>query len=143
MVPIGRIGLGDSVADTIRVLIVDHDPRVREGLRTVLALAGDLSIVGEAATCAAALEQTRAERPDVVLLDLELAAESSYALLCLLRRLGVSVIALAVYPGDDADALAAGATSYLLKDSPPASLLTAVRAAHAARAESPPGASTS
>jgi DNA-binding NarL/FixJ family response regulator len=124
----GRISLADPIA--INVLIVDDDPLVRESLRTLLALDPNLHVVGEAANCAEALWQTQSQAPDVVLLDLELAADRGFALLGELRRRGLPVIALAVYPGGDADALAAGASCYLLKDAPRQALLAAVRAAY-------------
>jgi len=94
--------------------------------------------VGEAATCAEALNQTKFRHPDVVLLDLELTADRGFALLGELRRRGFAVIALAVYPGGDADALAAGASCYLLKDAPRQNLLAAVRAAYHRRCGGPP-----
>jgi DNA-binding NarL/FixJ family response regulator len=120
------------------VLIVDDDPLVREGLRMILALDRSLLVVGEAATCAEALNQTQFRHPDVVLLDLELTADRGFALLGELRRRGFAVIALAVYPGGDADALAAGASCYLLKDAPRQNLLAAVRAAYHRRCGDPP-----
>ncbi len=68
-----------------------------------------------------------------MLLDLELAADRGFALLCALRQRGLAVVALAVYPGTGADALAAGASKYLLKDAPRQQLLAAVRAASQTR----------
>ena len=56
MSPRGRSRLADDY--TINVLIVDDDPLVREGLRTLLALDHSLLVVGEAASCAEALRQT-------------------------------------------------------------------------------------
>jgi DNA-binding NarL/FixJ family response regulator len=74
----------------------------------------------------------------VVLLDLELAADRGFALLGELRRQGLRVIALAVYPDGERDAQAAGAAVYLLKDAPRQQLLAAVRAAHRSRGGGPP-----
>jgi DNA-binding NarL/FixJ family response regulator len=134
--PRGRSRLADPYA--INVLIVDDDPLVREGLRMLLALDKNLLVVGEAANCAEALRQTTLHQPDVVLLDLELASDRGFALLGELRRRGLAVVALAVYPGGDADALAAGACCYLLKDAPRQMLLAAVRAACPRRCVDPP-----
>ena len=65
-----------------------------------------------------------------MLLDLELTADRGFALLGELRRRGFAVIALAVYPGGDADALAAGASCYLLKDAPREALMDCIRRVH-------------
>src|SRR4051812_4661308 len=131
---------GSRLADdyTINVLIVGDDPLVREGLRALLALDQSLLVVGEAANCVEALRQTQVRHPDVVLLDLELTAERGFGLLGELRRRGLAVVALAVYPGGDADALAAGASCYLLKDAPRQTLLAAVRAAYHRGCVDPP-----
>src|SRR3954452_9677280 len=136
MTPRGRSRLAD--ANTINVLIVDDDPLVREGLRTLLALDQGLLVVGEAANCADALRQTQLREPDGVLLDLELTAERGFGLLGQLRRRGLAVVALAVYPGGDAHALAAGACCYLLKDAPRQTLRAAVRAAYHRGCVDPP-----
>ena len=125
-----------AASRVVRVLIVDDDARVREGLRTLLALDRRLRVVGEAASAAEALALAATRRPDVVLLDLELAAEHSFALLGHLRQAALAVIALAVYPDSAAEALAAGASACLLKDAPRQDLLAAIHAAHAQRARS-------
>ncbi len=135
---VGRGSLGDSVASVIQVLIVDDDARVREGLRTLLALDPGLRISGEASTFDEALRAAEDLRPDVVLLDLELAADRGFALLCALRRQGLPVIGLAVYPGGDAEALEAGAFRYLLKDAPRQQLVAAIYAAHQTRSGAAP-----
>ena len=56
----------------IRVLIVDDMPQVRQDLRTLLPLTGDIEIVGEAANGQAAIEQAASLQPDVILMDLEM-----------------------------------------------------------------------
>lgn len=120
----------------IDVLIVDGDPRVRECLRSLVALDSQLRVVGEAASGADALAQAAALKPDVVLLDLELATCSSLALLGRLRGTGVPVVGLAVYPDSEVEAYASGACAYLLKDAPRQYLLAAIHAAHHGRTRS-------
>lgn len=109
----------------IAVLIVDDDPRVREGLRALLALDQRLQVVGEGASLAEALASAGAP-PDVVLLDLELAADQGFAPLGRLRAAGVPAIALAVYPDREVEALALGARACLLKDAPRQQLVATI-----------------
>ena len=58
--------------ETLGVLLVDDDPLVRAGLRTILSAAADLRVVGEAGDGAAAVIAVRAQRPDVVLMDVRM-----------------------------------------------------------------------
>jgi DNA-binding NarL/FixJ family response regulator len=126
----------------ITVLLVDDHPVVIEGLRKVLATAGDLSIAGEAHDAAGAIELARTLRPDVILLDLRMPGASGVQAVRRLRDLESrsAVIILTSY-GDQAyvrQALEAGADGYLLKSTPPEQLITAIRnAARGRRALSP------
>jgi DNA-binding NarL/FixJ family response regulator len=61
-----------SETKTIRVLIVDDHPMVREGLGSMLDTAAGMEVVGEAGTGAEAIAQAKALQPDIVLLDLQL-----------------------------------------------------------------------
>ncbi len=63
----------------VRVLIVDDVAQVRQGLRTVLSLAGEIEVVGEAVDGQAAIQQVEALLPDVVLMDLEMPEMDGYA----------------------------------------------------------------
>jgi DNA-binding NarL/FixJ family response regulator len=117
--------LDPARATPIAVLVVDDDPRVREGLRALLALDPRLQVVGEGASLAEALARAAAA-PDVVLLDLELAAEQGFAPLGRLRAAGVPAIALAVYPDREVEALAMGASACLLKDAPRQQLVATI-----------------
>lgn len=117
----------------ISVLLVDDHPVVIEGLRKVLATAGDLEVIGEARDAASALDQARALRPEVILLDLRMPGASGIQATRRLQEQGVTsaVIVLTSY-GDQAyvrQALEAGATGYLLKSAPPEQLIAAIRAA--------------
>jgi DNA-binding NarL/FixJ family response regulator len=126
----------------ITVLLVDDHPVVIEGLRKVLATAGDLSIAGEAHDAAGAIELARTLRPDVILLDLRMPGATGVQAVRRLRELESrsAVIILTSY-GDQAyvrQALEAGADGYLLKSTPPEQLITAIRsAARGRRALSP------
>jgi two-component system, NarL family, response regulator LiaR len=130
------------VPDPIRILVVDDHAVVREGLRAFLALQEGFEIVGEAADGEEALERAAELDPDVILMDLvmprcdgvsamrELRARSDS------RRSKPRVIVLTSFLDDDRllPALEAGAAGYLLKNSQPAELARAVRAAHVGEA---------
>jgi len=126
----------------ISVLLVDDHPVVIEGLRKLLAAAGDIDVTGEAHDAAGAIEQTRALRPDVVLLDLRMPGASGVQATRRLRDLetGAAVIILTSY-GDQAyvrQALEAGADGYLLKSTSPERLIAAIRAAARGRRQLSP-----
>lgn len=124
---------------TIRVLVVDDHPLIRTGLTALLDGVDDIDVVGEAADGGHAVEVAAVARPDVVLMDLSMPGTDGVAAT---RRLladqpGVQVLVLTSF-SDRAridDALDAGATGYLLKDSPPTDVVAGIRAA--ARRESP------
>jgi DNA-binding NarL/FixJ family response regulator len=124
---------------TIRVLIVDDHPVVRDGLRGVIDGEPGMAVVGEAGTGAEALARVAgAERDgggvDVVLMDLRMPEMGGVEAIKELRRTAPTVRVLVLTTFDtDRDvlpAIEAGATGYLLKDTPRAELLRAVRAAH-------------
>ncbi|WP_340538672.1 response regulator transcription factor [Nocardioides sp. GXZ039] len=133
---------------SVRVVLVDDHPVVRAGLRALLAAAGDLDVVGEAADLAEALEVVRRTGPDVVLMDLSLGdGPGGVEVTQRLRDLDPApeVLVLTTYH-TDADvlrALDAGARGYLLKDAPPDELFAGVRAtARGETALAPPVAAT-
>lgn len=126
----------------ISVLLVDDHPVVIEGLRKVLATAGDISVAGEAHDAAGALEQSRALRPDVILLDLRMPGASGVQATRRLREQDVrsAIIILTSY-GDQAyvrQALEAGADGYLLKTTPPDQLIASIRNAARGRRQLSP-----
>src|ERR687896_1069221 len=117
----------------IRILLADDHPVVRDGLRGMLASEDDFEVVGEAASGSAAVRLCERERPDVVLMDLQMpemdgvTATAEIAARCP----GTRVLVLTTYD-TDADilrAVEAGATGYLLKDTPRERLFPAIRSA--------------
>jgi DNA-binding NarL/FixJ family response regulator len=118
----------------IRVLIVDDHPVVRDGLHGVIAGEPDMEVVGEAGNGAEALARAAATDVDVVLMDLRMPEMGGVEAIKELRRTAPSVRVLVLTTFDtDRDvlpAVEAGATGYLLKDTPRAELLRAVRAAY-------------
>lgn len=122
----------------VRVLLADDHPVVRSGLAGLLAVEPDIEVVGEVSDGAAAVEAARELRPDLVLMDLRMPVlDGAAATARIVEELsGVRVLVLTTYE-TDADilrAVEAGATGYLLKDTPREQLVAGVRAA--ARGES-------
>lgn len=118
---------------TIRVLLADDHPVVRSGLGGLLAVEEDLEVVGEAADGAQALALAHELRPDLVLMDLRMPVlDGAAATARIVAEVpGTRVLVLTTYE-TDADilrAVEAGATGYLLKDTPRAELVAGVRAA--------------
>ncbi|MET7477031.1 response regulator transcription factor [Streptomyces sp. NPDC005648] len=118
---------------TVHVLIVDDHPVVRFGLRGMLEAYDDLRVVGEAGSGDEAIVLAAATRPDVVLMDLRMPGTDGVTATARIRQEhpGIRVLVLTTYEGD-ADiltAIEAGATGYLLKDTPIGTLTDAIRAA--------------
>jgi DNA-binding NarL/FixJ family response regulator len=119
---------------TIKVLIVDDHPVVRDGLRGVVDAESGMEVVGEAGNGVEALARVAASEVDVVLMDLRMPEMGGVEAIKELRRTAPAVRVLVLTTFDtDRDvlpAIEAGATGYLLKDTPRAELVRAVRAAH-------------
>ncbi|HZR49154.1 MAG TPA: response regulator transcription factor [Streptosporangiaceae bacterium] len=117
----------------IRLLIADDHPVVRDGLRGIFEASGDFEVVGEASSGREAVDRTAALEPDVVLMDLRMPEMDGVAAIRRLAERGVKARVLVLTTFDtDTDvlpAIEAGATGYLLKDSPPEDLLRGARAA--------------
>jgi DNA-binding NarL/FixJ family response regulator len=115
----------------IRVLLVDDDALVRAGLRMILASGEDLDVVGETDDGARAVAAVREHRPDVVLMDIRMPEMDGITATAAVRRLDAppQVIVLTTFEADEQvmSALRAGAAGFLLKDTPPAEILSAVR----------------
>ena len=120
---------------TVRVVVADDEPLVRQGLRLVLEHDAAAEVVGEAADGEAAMALTREHRPDVVLLDIRMPVldgiEAARRIVADPVLSGVHVVMLTTF-ADDALVVAAvhaGAQGYLLKSMPPEQIRAAVRAA--------------
>lgn len=119
----------------LRVLLVDDDPLVRMGLRTMLGGVPDLIVAGEAEDGAEVFDLVAATRPDVVLMDLKMPGTDGITATARLREHpdAPAVIVLTTYDADDQvlQALRAGAAGFVLKHTPPADIVDAVRRAAA------------
>ena len=117
----------------IRVLLADDHPVVREGLRGMLAAEPDIEIVAEAASGGEAAALALVAKPDVILMDLRMPDGDGVEAIGRLQAAGsdAKVIVLTTFDTDSdiIRAVEAGATGYLLKDTPRADLIQAIRAA--------------
>ncbi|WP_424215680.1 response regulator [Streptomyces sp. BI20] len=129
MTETGAAGLGGR---RIRVLLVDDDALVRAGLRLMLGGAPDLLVVGEAADGAEVAGAVAAHAPDVVLMDVRMPGVDGIAATTALRaRSGAPEVLVLTTFHTDAHvwgALRAGAAGFLVKDTPPAEIVAAIRA---------------
>ena len=116
---------------SIKIVIVDDDALVRAGLALILGGAADLAIVGEAGDGAQGIEVVRLTAPHVVLMDIRMprldGVEATRRVMKLARP--PRVIVLTTFDADEyvVRALAAGASGFLLKDTPPEMIVAAVR----------------
>ncbi|MDX3311284.1 response regulator [Streptomyces sp. NPDC054884] len=115
----------------IRLLLVDDDPLVRAGLSFMMGGADDIEIVGEAADGGEVEDMVERTRPDVVLMDIRMPAVDGLAATERLRARedAPQVVVLTTFHADEQvlRALRAGAAGFVLKDTPPAEILDAVR----------------
>jgi NarL family two-component system response regulator LiaR len=115
----------------IRVLVVDDHAVVREGLRAFLELQDGISVVGEADEGRAAIESARLLRPDVVLLDLVMPEVGGLEALPAIIEASPDTKVIVLTSFDDqarvVEAIASGASGYLLKDARPGDIAAAVR----------------
>ncbi|MEU9995548.1 response regulator transcription factor [Streptomyces sp. NPDC050848] len=128
----------------IRVVIADDEPLIRAGIRMILTSDEDIEVVAEAANGREAIEHVRAHVADVVLLDIQMPLLDGLSALPELRRVAPStrVIVLTTF-GERENVLRAlehGGAGFLLKDTAPAELIRAVRAAAAGDAYLSPAA---
>jgi DNA-binding NarL/FixJ family response regulator len=119
------------MAALIRVLVVDDQALVRQGIRSLLDLCPEIEIAGEAGDGESALAAIAAARPDVVLLDLKMPRKDGLGVLQVLQGRADSPAVLVLTTFDDVelllDAIRAGARGYLLKDVTLPQLLAAIR----------------
>ncbi len=118
---------------TIRVLLADDQALIRAGFRVLIETSGDLEVVGEATDGAKAAELARDLRADVVLMDIRMPGvdglEATRRIAADEDLAGVKVIILTTFETDEYvyQALRAGASGFLVKDTEPADLLQAIR----------------
>jgi len=127
---------------TIRILLVDDHSVVRQGLRMFLALDADLSVVGEAANGAEAIQKAHELQPDVILMDLMMPVMDGTTAIGALRRdlPEIEIIALTSVLEDASifNAMRAGASGYLLKNTEAHELCRAIKAAAAGQVQLSP-----
>jgi DNA-binding NarL/FixJ family response regulator len=127
----------------IRLLLVDDQSLIRQGLKAMLELEPDLQVVGSAENGEAALEQVATLQPDVVLMDVRMPVMDGRAAT---RKIAqqfpeIKVLVLSTFDDDQyiADAMRAGARGYLLKDMPSEELAQAIRLVHCGYTQLGPG----
>ncbi|RNM17050.1 response regulator, partial [Nocardioides pocheonensis] len=118
--------------DQVQVLVADDHPVFRSGLRALLATDPAVIVVGEAATGTEAVAATARERPDVVLMDLNMPELDGVAATAQILQSNpqVAIVVLTMFDDDDSvfAAMRAGARGYLLKGTNQADILHAVHA---------------
>jgi len=130
---------------TIRVLLADDQTLVRAAFAMLVESARDMDVVGQAGTGREAVELTRAVRPDLVVMDIRMpdldGIEATRLIAADAQLKDVRVLVLTTYDTDEniVEALRAGASGFLVKDTRPAELLDAVRTVAAGDALLSPG----
>lgn len=119
--------------EILRLLLVDDHPVVREGLRVMLSVHPTFSIVGEASSGEEAVEMVKQLSPHVVLTDIRMPGMDGIELTRKIKEInaGIAVVVLTIHESEMylMEALRAGASGYLLKDSPQMFLYHAINAA--------------
>jgi two-component system response regulator NreC len=120
-------------ASVLRVLLADDHLTVRHGLKLLIDSQPDMKVIAEAGDGDTAIQRTIALRPDVVIMDISMPGTNGLVATRKLRQIqpGTAIVTLTRH-GDDAylqELLRAGVSGYVLKQSPPAELLQAIRAA--------------
>ena len=131
-----------SKIQSIKIMIVDDHPVVREGLSRIIVSESGMEVIAEAGTGAEALKQYRKLRPDIVLLDMRMPEMTGLQTIEAIRKefSNARIIVLSTYDleEDIYQSLQAGARGYILKDSPRNELLAAIRRVHAGDRVIPP-----
>ncbi|MFG3437793.1 response regulator [Nonomuraea sp. NPDC047897] len=134
--PTGPVGPGEQ---HVRVLVVDDQELVREGIASLLGIQPGIIVVGTAADGQEAVEAALSLEPDVVLMDVRMPRMSGVEAVSVLRRRAPAcrVVMLTTFDNDEyvVEALRSGAAGYLLKNLPAARLAEAVRLASAGVAQ--------
>ncbi|MGO8673419.1 MAG: response regulator [Capsulimonadaceae bacterium] len=132
----------EGAPDVIRVMLVDDHAVVRLGLKMVLNSEPDIRVVAEASSCEGAVAEFGAHRPDVSLLDLRLNGESGLDAVVEIRARypGAKIIILSTYERDEDiyRTIRAGVMGYVVKDTPAAEIVSAIRSVNNNRRYVPP-----
>ncbi|UYQ62041.1 response regulator [Streptomyces peucetius] len=134
-----------NAVNPIRVLLADDQTLVRAAFAMLVESARDMEVVGQAGTGAEAVELARSERADLVVMDIRMPELDGIAATRLIAAdddlAGVKVLVLTTYDTDEhiMEALRAGASGFLVKDTKPADLLAAIRTVAAGEALLSPG----
>lgn len=133
-------------SQTIRVMLADDHPVVRDGLAAIVNQQPDMSVVAEAGDGEAALAQYIDRRPDVLVLDLRMPRMDGLAVVQRLLQADADarVLVMTTYDGDEDifQCLSHGAKGYLLKDAPRGEILSAIRAVAQGRGYTSPSVAT-
>lgn len=122
------------MSEAIRILIADDHPIVRQGMETLIGAHADLDLVGQAINGAEAVRMAKETQPDVIIMDLQMPVLDGVSAMEQIGEAGIKsrILVLTSFPDDDLvmNAIKAGASGLLLKDSPPQQLLDAIRTIH-------------
>jgi len=120
--------------ETIRILIADDHPIVRQGLELVVSAQPDLELVAQASNGEEAVQLAKETQPDVIVMDLQMPVKDGLTAITEINQLGIgaNILVLTSFPEDEMviKAVKTGAAGIMLKDSPPEKLLEAIRTVH-------------
>lgn len=120
-----------SMAESIKVVIVDDHPLVREGLRKILEMDRDIVVIDEAGDGQGAINIVRRAKPDVVLMDINMPGTNGIEATRVIKRESpaVGVIALTIHEEEEyvLELVRAGVSGYVLKDIAPARLVETIK----------------
>lgn len=124
-----------SNSDSIRILVVDDQELIRQGIATLLSLEAGIAVVGQADSGETAVSQATNLQPDLILMDIRMPGMDGVEAVRIIRQQQPTckVLMLTTFNDDHyiIKSLQAGATGYLLKDMPSNDLAQAIRLAHA------------
>ena len=122
------------MSGSIKIVIADDHPIVRQGLATVLSQEEDMEVIGQAGNGLEAVDLARKLHPDIILMDLQMPEMDGVEAIQQIRTetSDIGIIILTTFDTDDYIFLGieAGARGYLLKDSPPEEVIKAIHTVH-------------